>query len=436
MNGFIKRIRTWFASFLTIETLSREQKLMLFAVLFFFCATGVSGVYINLFLYQTTVEAAGVVATDALTNVIVFNLLVYIFMFIISGLLGIFGKRIPEKSGLLGGLGAYALLFVLLLVLGSNAIHAVAWLALLNACGTALFQLSYNRMLAFAFVERTKKLYITISSALIAAAGILTPIIAGAFIQNGRNMNGYTVAFGTALVMIAISIGFVVCVRLPKNRLPKRTYFAGVLVQVLRERNLRLVHFGELLRGLRDGALAFLLPMVIFTVSGNAVSVGFYAAFCAVLQLLGEMHVARTVNTENRLGLMLFAVLVMLVAMVAFAFGFNVMTVYAYGILASLVGAFLYVPIVGLLHWSAAAVANAQKKMSEFQLVRECFVNIGKALGAVDVLVFYKFNLLPVAVITVNVILVLAWVLFSRVGEETELRVIGKNLTEENGNAD
>ena len=82
MNGFIKRIRTWFASFLTIETLSREQKLMLFAVLFFFCATGVSGVYINLFLYQTTVEAAGVVATDALTNVIVFNLLVYIFMFI------------------------------------------------------------------------------------------------------------------------------------------------------------------------------------------------------------------------------------------------------------------------------------------------------------------------------------------------------------------
>lgn len=436
MSGILKRIRTWFASFLSVETLSREQKLMLFAVLFFFCATGVSGVYINLFLYQTTANAAGLAPTDALTSVIVFNLLAYIFMFVISGLLGIFGKRIPEKHGLLGGLAAYAILFVLLLVLGQKAIRAVAWLALLNACGTSLFQLSYNRMLAFAFVERTKKLYITISSALIAFAGIITPIIAGIFVQNGKNMNGYTVAFGTALVMIAISIGFVVCVRLPKSRGQKRTYFAGVLLHVLQERNLRLVHLGELLRGLRDGALAFLLPVVIFASGGNALGVGFYIALCAVFQLLGEQHVSRTANAENRMGLMLFAVAVMLVAMVVFAFGFNVMTVYAYGIVSALVAAFLYIPIVGILHWSIASVSNAQKKTVEIQLVRELFVNVGKGLGAVLVLIFYKLNLLPVAVILVNVILVLAWVLFSRIGEETELQVIGNGLTEENGNAD
>ncbi len=436
MSGIMKRIRTWFASFLSVETLSREQKLMLFAVLFFFCATGVSGVYINLFLYQTTVNAAGLAVTDALTSVIVFNLLAYIFMFIISGLLGVFGKRIPEKLGLLGGMGVYAILFVLLLVLGGKAIRSIAWLALLNACGTSLFQLSYNRMLAFAFPERTKKLYIIISSALITIAGILTPIIAGIFVQNGRNMNGYTVAFGTALVMIAISIAFVVCVRLPKNRAQKRTYFAGVLVRVLQERNLRLVHTGELLRGLRDGALAFLLPMVIYTSGGNALGVGFYAAICAVFQLLGELHVSKTVNAENRMGLMLFSVAIMLVATVAFAFGFNVMTVYAYGIISALVGAFFYVPIVGILHWSSGIIVNAQKKTTEIQQVRELFVNVGKALGALMVLVFYKLNLLPVAVILVNVVLVLAWVLFSRIGEETELQEIGRGLTEEKDNAD
>lgn len=436
MAGLIKRIKTWFTSALSVEVLSREQKLMLFSVLFFFCATGVSGVFINVFLYQATVNAAGVAGSDAMTNVIVFNLLAYIFMFAFSTILGIFGKRIPEKSGLLCGLALYGLMYVLLLVLGNNAIYSIAWIALLNAGGTALFQLSYNQMLSFAFVDRTKKLYIAITSGLITLAGILTPIIAGIFVQNGRNMNGYTVAFGTALVMIAVSIGFVVCVRIPKNRMSKRTYFAGVLVHVVKDRNLRLVHMGELLRGLRDGALVFTLPMMIYTISGNALAVGFYAAICALFQLLGERHVTSTLRPENRMGLMLFSVAVMLVANVAFAFGFHVMTVYAYGILTALVGAFLYVPIVGLLHWSASSISNASKKSMEIQSVREIFVNVGKALGAVLILLFYKLNMLPFIVIGINVFLLVAWVLFSRIGDETELQPIALGVTEEKENVD
>lgn len=420
MSGLIKRIRTWFTSVLSVEILLHEQKLLLFAILFYFCATGVAGVFINLFLYQTTVNTAGLAATNALANVIVFNLLTYIFLLVLSGLLGVFGKRISEKNGMLTGLGIYIVLFVVLLLTDSNVNKYLFWIALLNAAGSAFFNLSYNQILGYAFSERTKRLFMTMVGAFVTAAGILTPLITGVFVQNGKNMNGYTVAFGTALVMLAVSVGFVMCLRLPRKRMVKRTFFAGVFVNVLREKNLLLVHLAELMRGVREGALAFLLPVLIYTISQNAVLVGFYVAVCSVLQLLGERHVLHTANEENRLGLMLFAVAVMLITCAVFSFGFSVMSVYAYGVITALIGGFLYVPIAGLFHWASGRIVNSAKKTVEIQLVREVFLSAGKVLGALLVWLFYRLNILPGAVIVVNVILVLAWVLFSRVGEDAE----------------
>ncbi len=420
MSGLIKRIRVWFTSVLSVETLLHEQKLLLFAILFYFCATGVSGVFINLFLYQTTVNIAGMAATNALANVIVFNLFTYIFLLAMSGVLGIFGKRISEKGGMLAGLGIYILLFVVVLLADANANKYLLWLALLNAAGSSFFHLAYNQILGYTFSERTKRLFLTMVSAFVTAAGILTPLITGMFVQNGKNMNGYIAAFGTALVMLAVSVGFVLCLRLPRKRVVKRTYFAGVLVNVLRDKNLLFVHLAELLRGVREGALAFLFPVLIYTISENALAVGFYVAICSVLQLLGERHVLHTANEENRLGLMLFAVAVMLVTTAVFSFGFGVMSVYAYGVITALIGGFLYVPIAGLFHWATGRITNGAKKTVEIQLVRELFLSGGKVIGALLVWVFYRLNILPVAVIVVNVILVLAWVLFSRVGEETQ----------------
>ncbi len=439
MSGLIKRIRTWFTSFLSVETLLHEQKLLLFAILFYFCATGVSGVFVNLFLYQTTVNTAGLAATNALANVIVFNLFTYIFLLVMSGLLGVFGKRISEKGGMLAGLGIYMLLFVFVLLADTNVSKYLIWLAFFNAAGSATFHLSYNQILGYSFSERTKRLFLTMLSFFVTAAGILTPIIAGIFVQNGKSMNGYTVAFGTALIMLAVSAGFVLCLRLPRKRIVKRTYFAGVLVNVFREKNLLLVHLAELLRGMREGALAFLFPVLIYTISENAIAVGFYVAICSLLQVLGEHHVLRTSNEENRLGLMLFAVAVMLVATVVFSFGFSVMTVYAYGIITALVGGFLYVPIAGLFHWSTGKITNASKKSVEIQLVRELVLSFGKVLGALVVLLCYRFNVLLVAVIVLNLVLILSWVLFSRVGEdvpEASVSVEGSIERENENDAD
>ncbi len=420
MHNLIKRVRAWFTSVLSVEILLREQKLLLFAMLFYFCATGVCGVYVNLFIYRTTVNLASMAATNALTNVIVFNLLTCIFSIAISAFLGLFGKRLSEKNGMLSGLFIYIALFVILLVAEVKVLKYLWLIALLCASGGALFHISYNQILSVTFGERTKRLFISIVSAFIGIAGILTPLIAGIFVQNGKNMNGYTVAFGTALVMLAVSVGFVLYVRLPKKRISKRTYFAGVLLQAMQDRNLRLVHIAELLRGIREGALVFLFPVLIYTLSENAVLVGLYVAICAAVQMLGERHVARTQTPENRMGLMLFAVAVIVVATIVFAFGFNVMAIYAYGIITALISGFMNLPIVGLFHWSIGAISNVNKKALEIQQVRELFIGMGKLLGCLLLWAFYKINMLAVAVILVNFVLVLVWVLFSRVGEEAQ----------------
>ncbi len=438
MAEMIKRVRAWFASILSIEQLLREQKLLLLAMLFYFCATGVSGIFINLFLYQTTLNTTGLLPVNALMNVILYNVYTYVFLIAMSCIIGIVGKRISTKGSMMAGLCLYIALFVVVLLLDANVGKYLWILAALNAGGSTLYNIAYNEVLGYSFAERSKRLFIFIVSLVMTLAGVLTPIISGIFVQSGRNMNGYLATFGTALVLLAISLAFVLYVRLPQKKKVHRAYFANVLVFSVKDRNLRLVHLAELTRGIREGVIAFLLPILIYTLHQNAVAVGLYVAICAALQRLGEWHVMHTGTESNRMGLMLFAVAVMLLTSIVFAFGFSMMAIYSYGILTALVAGFLYVPIVGIYHWATNSITNASKKTMEIQTVRELFLNIGKLLGAVLTLVLHRFNLLVLVIFIVNFILVITWVLFSRVGEEEELKPLfaDKKETETAENAD
>lgn len=424
MSELVKRVRAWFTSIISIESLLREQKLLLFAMLFYFCANSVSSVFLNLFIYQTTVNSSGLLSVDALTNVILYNIYTYVILIAMTCFTGMFAKRIPTKGSMLAGLSMHILLFVFVLLTDTNA-HKYLWLfAALNGIGSALYNVAYNEILGYAFDERSKRLFIFIVGVCMTLAGILTPIVAGSFIQVGRNMNGYIAAFGTALVMLALSVAFVLCVRLQKKKKIQRAYFANVLVSIFKDTNLRFVHLAELVRGIREGVIAFLLPVLIYTLCENAVAVGIYVALCAVLQMLGEWHVMHTGNENNRMGLMLFAVAVMILTTAVFLFGFSVMSIYAYGVLTALIAGFLYVPIVGIYHWATNRITNSAKKTLEIQSARELFVTVGKVIGALAALLLHKSNALVAVIFVINLILILTWVLFSRVGEEEEQNVL------------
>jgi len=419
MSGVIKRIRVWFSSFLSTETLLREQKSLLFAMLFYFLAVGFSGVFINLLIYTATVNSAGLLPAEAMVNIIRYNLYTYLFMLPLSAVMGIFGKKLSEKNGMLTGLFLHAVLFVVLLVMHTNVIKSIVFVAFLSAAATSVFHVSYHETLGYAFADRSKRLFVSVCGALMTGASVFAPLLAGLLIQYGKDTYGYSFAFGLALVFLAVACGFVLCIRLPKRK-KMRTYYASVLVGSIKNKNILYANLAETVLGMRDGVMAFLRAVLLYTISENAFVVAIYIALSTVLQILSERHVQRNINEQNRMGFMLFAVVIMILATTPFWFVFDLVSVFSYGIITALVVGFMTVPVGVIMHWTSVQHLNAANKTLECQSVRSLFVNVGKCVGVLIMMLLYRTGLLSVAIFLLNFLVLGAWLLFSCIGDGTE----------------
>lgn len=381
--------------------LTHDQKALLSAVTLQFCATAVSGVFINTFLYTSAATPeTGTMA--GLSIVVRYNLFFCISVCLFSAVVGVLGSRMRAKMGMMLGLAFTGALYVLLLAYGQFVGRYALLLGVFGGLGSSFYSISYNSMMTGVTGDRVRGMFVGLSGLGSAACGILLPLISGFIIWGVPRFNGYLGVFGASLILLTASA--IVSLRIVSPGLPERR--EGILHHIarpLRSRAFAAAAAAEVVRGLPAGVMIFLAPTLLVMTGMEPVMVGVYASVCAALQVGSGFLIGRWMTPDNRVSYLLIASTATCVSCFFFLIHMGPVAVFAYGIFTSIVYAFLVSPSFEIYYHAVGTVPDVVRRTGSDMAAREFYLNLGRSLGVALLLTVRSASLIPYIVALLGV---------------------------------
>lgn len=410
MSAYLKRMGTRLGTLFSGGVLLREQKLFMTAVSLFFVAAGLSGIFINTFLYSCAYTSGELVS--GIKSVAYYNLCLYASMAVFSVVVGIVGKGIQSRVLMSAGLCFYALVYILLLFLGKDSVNYIWALGFLSGMGTSLFQLNYSSAVTFATSGENRDYYLAVQGIINSVAAVFSPMLAGVLLELVGGIHGYTVLFCVTLFILTVCLAC--CFSLSYSDGKKtNTHFGNVFVFSLQNKGFRAASFGEMLSGMREGVMAFLVPVLLFTLGFSHILVGVYALAYAGLQFIFSRRANERIHAKNRNLVILLACVVNAAIGFVFLSGVDYLPVFSYGIVASIAQSFFAAAVFAVFYDSAYRIPNGHRKNLEILTVRELYANAGRVIGIfILMLVPQETGSLVYVILGLGISQLVAWALF------------------------
>lgn len=389
-----------------------NQKLFLAAVSLMFAATGLSGIFINTFIYSC-VSMSGELASG-LRTVVYYNLCMYASMAFFSIVVGIVGKNTNSRTLICSGLAVYIVLFVLLLVFREKSVDYVWLLGILSGMASALINLNYGVAVGFVTSNNNREYYLWVQGIINGVCTVITPLAAGTVIEMIGGISGYVTLFAFTLAFV---VGSMLCFfnlqfRDGKNGM---TQFGNVFVAFLKNKSMRSCAVAEFVDGLRDGVVTFLIPILLFTKDMSALLVGVYIFAYSLIQVSFSRTMQSKIDRKNRSVILFFAC--GLYALIGFVFvsGTGALQIFSYGIVSAILQSVFAAAVFSLFFEASYKMKNAQRKNLEILSVKEFYVNMGRLVGVfVLLLVAHDTTNVVYTVIGVGVAQILVWFLLHK----------------------
>lgn len=328
MSGIFNRISLMISRYLSNRLFMKGQGILLGIMSCMLAAGSFSTVFINTFIYRFASE-------NSILLVIKYNVLMAAFMVLFCCLAGIFAKKMTYEVSMCFGSVVYVAVYVCLIWFYKEPGKYLALISMLSGLGAAFFYISYNSLVNVMIGSFLRKQYVLFQSIISVILGIVLPVISGAVILIAGGRAGYIIVFAACVMMC--SLATFLCFMLPKVRgQSRKTYFANVLLKSVTSKKYFLVSSCDLIRGLKEGVLAFLMPVIILKMAGNELSVGLYASVCAIAGVLGNFLMIKTDITEKLYRPMLLSAIVQSAAALLVVFWLNLFSVFVFGFVTSL----------------------------------------------------------------------------------------------------
>ncbi|MBE7026165.1 MAG: MFS transporter [Ruminococcaceae bacterium] len=409
MSAYFKRIKTKIATFFAGGFLMREQKLFLSTVSLFFVASAFSGIFINTFIYLCA-YASGEVASG-LIAVAYYNLCMYGAMAFFSVVTGIIGKAVSSRTLIFTGLILHTLLYILLLSMKSSCVNYIWLLGILSGMGNAFFNLNYSSGVMYVTSSEGRGYYLFIQGIINSASAVLSPLISGVLASLIGGINGFVALFVISLIVLIIAV--ISCFSLTYQDGKKgATQFGNVFVFSVKNKSMRMCAVCDAVNGIRDGVSMFLIPLLIFTLEMSNVGVGIYMFIYALVQMLLSYLPQSHIIHKKRMGFAFLACVLYALSGFILIRGFNMLTLFSYGILSALIQGFFVTVLFSAFYDAAYKMPHASRKNLEILSVREFYINIGRIIGVFTIMfVLKETTWLIYTMIIFGILQMLSWVM-------------------------
>ena len=370
-----RSVQTAFArlkdSLLANSGISRDFLSLAWVHMAFTIATGMSGIFINLFLFNANAEMKTVV----LYNVIVYFLNPFAFFFA-----GYFGKKFPVSFALRLGIIFYNILYILLIIFQNQAAHFLPLIAVVHALGGGFYFLGYNVMLFDFTNSQNRQQSLSLVGTIGTIVSLFAPSLAGFLITVSSGMSGYILVFSISLIVSVIAT--VSSIRIPNIGKKDSYRFLELLMAARKRKNWTFAMLGEFLRGTREGMIAFLLSLLLYMAIKNENIIGLNSFLCSLLGMVGYYIAGKFMNNNNASLFMLLGASVMFVLTPVLFFYTGVGMILVYSVLNTFTNIFVVNSSTGIMYGAIHQIPESNSKRVEAMVLRDGILNFGRAIGA------------------------------------------------------
>ncbi|RSL34516.1 MFS transporter [Salibacterium salarium] len=335
-----------------------------------------SNTFVNIYLWKQSGEIRDIALyqlASVLTQPIAFLLAGYI------------AKKADRIYTLRLGVFILTAFYLMVLFSGESAEDVIVLLGILLGLGFGFYWLGYN-VLTFEITEpETRDFFNGFSGLLTSFAGMIGPLSAGVIITWLPDARGYQFIFfiSFALFILAVLLSF----RMKHRRTNGPLYIKTSTREIKKNPAWRRILFSHFTQGLREGIFVFIIVLWVYMATSSELALGTYGFITSGVSLVGYFTVSRLLKASQRKRAIFIGSILLTAAVFLIVFHPTYPLLVSYGIIVSAAYPLMLVPYVSLTYDILGKATDAGELRIEYLITKEWFVNGGRIVSIVLLLI-------------------------------------------------
>lgn len=361
--------------------LDSQARLLLIVHFLFITAGALSGTFVNVYLWKVKSQFAPIAW---------FTFATHLAGALTFWLAGAWVKHYNKMNALRLGMAGFALFYLLVLVLGTDAVSYAALLGVVQGMAAGFFWLAFN-VVYFEITEPDNRdLFNGWTGLLTSGGGMLAPWISGLLISRLTDARGYPLIFTLSL---ALFVAGVVVSFFLKKRQSEGVYSWTFAVRSLREDADWRWAFGALAgQGLREGVFGFIIGLLVYIATKSEMTLGNYWLMTSAVGLVSSYLVGKWLKPRYRKWGMLCGALAIIAAVLPVFWQVSYVTLLVFGVAVGLFYPLYSFPIVSTVFDLIGSNEESARNRVEYVVLREFGLAVGRMLGILAFLVVTSFS--------------------------------------------
>ncbi|AST92572.1 hypothetical protein BC6307_15360 [Sutcliffiella cohnii] len=327
-----------------------------------------SNTFVNVYLWKQSGE---------FKDLGLYNLAIVVFQPLTFILAGRWAKKIDRVIVLRLGVIFLAIFYLMVLFIGEQASTYLLLLGGLLGIGYGFYWLAFN-VLTFEITEpETRDFFNGFLGIMTSLGGMIGPFSAGYIISKMEKFTGYTTIFTISLVLFsaAVLLSFFL-----KRRGAEGSYeLFFVLKERKRNSNWRNITNAHFFQGIREGTFIFVVSVLIFITTESEMALGTYGLVNSGVSFITYYLATRLIKKNMRKKSILIGGILLYLAVFLLIFNLTYTKLIIYAVVIAIAYPILLVPYISLTYDVIGKSPNAGKMRIEYIVVRELFLNGGRA---------------------------------------------------------
>lgn len=379
--------------------MTKNEKLLISCNILFALASGMSAVFMNVFLYTYT---------GSLTIMAIYTCIrigMFPFCFTLAG-------KAARKTGygITMSIGLILLFCQLFFVIEFNPLFSiyknlVFVAALLSGIGESFYYLSVNTLNQLVTTPQSRADFLSISGILSNIANVAAPLIATFIIDlSGTDINGYLNIFRIVLVVY----GFISILGLQikaKANMAKFSVLKSLTFQKDKQwRYILLTHF---IYGFRDSLILSLTGILVYNATnGSGSFYGKLLALFSLLMIISYALAAKLIKKPNRIKWFTYGAIFTASSTAVLVLLPNIFGALYYGIVNAVASPFYNIPF-SIITMNALSDYSKSENLAGRVIAKEAYLSLSRCLGMLFIVfcekVFTVESYLYIAVLTLSI---------------------------------
>ncbi len=339
-----------------------------------------SNTFVNVYLWKQSGE---------FSDLGFYNLAIVVFQPLTFILAGRWAKKIDRVIVLRLGVVFLALFYLFVLFIGDKASTYLLMLGALLGIGYGFYWLAFN-VLTFEITEpETRDFFNGFLGILTSVGGMIGPFAAGYIISTLEKFTGYTVIFTISLLLFFAAV--ILSLFLKRRGAEGRYELRRIFEERKNNNNWRYITNAHFFQGLREGTFLFAVSVLVFITTNSEMALGTFGLLNSAVAFVCYYLATRLIKKEYRKKAILAGGLILYAAIFFLVFELTYMKLLFYAVTIAIAYPLLLVPYVSLTYDVIGRGWKAAEMRIEYIVVREVFLNMGRAASIILFLIAVIF---------------------------------------------